>query len=121
MKNGNFSSLQGNWKSGGERVHTRLSIEGSILFLDGKRYFLSYGGQSETEALYLDTHSDNAHKNTAKLMFYPKGTSIPVRLENGEIDTTGQHDSSDITKDRLLFSQTILSEKELLNNVCYQG
>ncbi|AYG00602.1 hypothetical protein [Lactococcus allomyrinae] len=120
LENGNYSALQGVWKNDTKKTLAGLTVDGGILLVKEKRYFLSFGGRTAEDTLYLKTQSENSHRNTAQLYFYPKGVVIPVRTKTGEIDYSGSHDPSDQTRDRLLFSQTILSEEELKNNVCYR-
>jgi hypothetical protein len=117
--NGNYTSLQGTWKNAAKSPQ-RLTIDSGMLLFEGERYFLNLGGKTEWGIPYLDTRGENNLKYSAKLTFYPAGTVIPVRLEDGTVEYSGKHDPSDKSKDRLLFAQTILSEKGLKNNVCYR-
>ena len=120
LENGNYSALQGVWKNDAKKTLSGLTVDGGILLVKERRYFLSFGGRTVEDIPYLKTQSENSHRNTAQLYFYPKGVAIPVRTKTGEIDYSGSHDPSDQTRDRLLFSQTILSEEELKDNVCYR-
>jgi hypothetical protein len=118
LLNGDFSSIQGKWSNelqGKQRVS--YSIEENFLFLNSKRYYLSVGGKTENGIIYFNTHE---RKNTAPLTYYPEGTIIPVMLENGVIDASGEKDPSDRTKDRFLLAQTVLTAEQVKNNVVYR-
>ncbi len=118
LLNGDFSSVQGKWSNnqqGEQRVAYR--IEENLFFIKDKRYYLSVGGKTENGVIYFNTHEQ---KNAAPLTFYPEGTPIPVRLENGLIDTKGEHDPSDRTQARFLLAQTILTAEQIKNNVVYR-
>ena len=117
---GDYSILQGEWRNQEGKNFKKMTVDSGALLIDGQRYFLNLGGKTDWGVPYLNTRSENSYKNSAKLTFYPEGTPIPVRLENGEVDYTGQYDPSDQSKDRLLFTQTVLSVKSLESNVCYR-
>lgn len=119
LEHGNFSSLEGNWKSK-DKNWIRLVVDKGVLIAKGKRYFLSLGGKTEWGIPYLNSRPESPYRHSAQLTFYPEGAKIPVRLPNGKIDYTGKHDPTDKSKARLLFSQTILTAEGLQKNVCYR-
>lgn len=110
---GDFSTLQGKWKSNPSLEGIQFVIKENCVWYGNQRYFLSVKGQENSGAVALERPEI---ENAAPFIFYPKGTPIPVLLENGQIDRTGIFDPTDQAKDRIIMAQTILN-KELIKSV----
>lgn len=120
IRNGDYSSLEGNWISRDKHNSTRLAVNQGVLIFNNVRYVLSLAEGQTGAAPTLKCRSEKGYQNTAKLSFYPEGVVIPVRLKDGTVDYSGAHDPTNRGTDRLLLSQTILSEEGLKENVCYR-
>ncbi|MFC4652814.1 hypothetical protein ACFO26_07810 [Lactococcus nasutitermitis] len=121
LMRGDFSSIQGKWHNE-EKKETKYIIDGNLLLTNNKRYYLSIGGLLTTGAPYIKINSESEQDfiNTAPLSVYPVGKTIPIMQADGSIDNTGKYDPSDLSKERLLLAQSVLTSEKVKEEVCYR-
>jgi len=107
IKAGDFSSLQGAWIATGRQIE----INGDILMMDGYSYQLSVGGYNTTDGnpyLQMTSLDGGLAIGMPAIGLFPAGSTISIALEDGGIDSSGEHDPTDKTQDRMLMTQSVL-------------
>jgi hypothetical protein len=107
IKAGDFSSLQGAWVATGRQIE----INGDILKMDGYSYQLSVGGYNTTDGnpyLQMTSLDGGLAIGMPAIGLFPAGSAISIALEDGGIDSSGEHDPTDKTQDRMLMTQSVL-------------
>ncbi|QPS70481.1 hypothetical protein [Lactococcus garvieae] len=123
IKLGNFETIHGDWVNSKSDIDNRkASILENTVTKQKRDFYLQYGGvNDQTGQVYLWMYLEGiAPENGSRFEIYPKGSVIPVKLENGDIDYSGTHDPTSKEKDRILPEGSVRTAEELHSLVLYR-
>lgn len=116
---GKFDSLAGLWKNEHLEANSaqEVVITGPLLTRDG----------ASDELVFREKNSDIGlirlglkEKEEVIIAIYPRGSAIPVRTAQGEVDYTGESDPTDMEQDRLIVGQGYLNAQQTEQKVFYR-